>query len=157
MRHAVPALAAALLMATPAVAQENVEIGRLECTVEGGIGLIIGSSKDAVCEFYDADTAEPVDIYFGQVNKLGLDVGVTNQSVIQWLVLAPSRDAYEPDSLAGEYVGVSAEATVGVGLGANALVGGSSDNFMLQPVSVQGQTGLNVAMGVTGFTLRPAP
>ena len=148
------ALAATALFSTAAQAQENVEIGRLECTVEGGIGLILGSSKDAVCSFYDSESAEPIEVYYGTVNKVGLDVGFTEESVIQWLVLAPSTDAYATGSLAGQYVGVSAEASLGLGAGANALVGGSSDGFMLQPLSIQGQAGINVAVGITGFQLR---
>ena len=157
MKRALPLIAAALAFSTPVYAQEHVEIGRLECEVEGGIGLIIGSSKDAVCNYYDAEATEPTEVYYGQVNKFGLDVGFTEESVIQWLVFAPAKNAYDPGVLAGSYVGLGAEATAGVGVGANALVGGSSDSFTLQPVSVQGQTGLNVAMGVTGFTLRAAP
>ena len=148
------ALVATALFSTAAHAQENVEIGRLECTVEGGIGLILGSSKDAVCSYYDAEASEPIEVYYGTVNKVGLDIGFTEESVIQWLVLAPSTDAYATGSLAGQYVGVSAEASLGLGAGANALVGGSSDGFMLQPVSIQGQTGINVAVGITGFQLR---
>lgn len=151
---AATAFVAGTLFATGSLAQDNVEIGRLECTVEGGIGLIIGSSKDAVCSFYDAKASEPVEVYYGKVNKIGLDIGITDKSVIQWLVLAPTTDAYEPGALAGQYVGLSAEATLGVGAGANALIGGSNDSFMLQPVSIQGQTGLNVALGITGFQLR---
>ncbi|MGV8831966.1 MAG: DUF992 domain-containing protein [Devosia sp.] len=149
-------LVAAALFSMPAHAQDKIEIGRLECTVEGGIGLILGSSKDAVCSFYDSEAAEPTEVYYGKVNKVGLDIGFTEESVIQWLVLAPSTDAYAPGSLAGQYVGVSAEASLGLGAGANVLVGGSSDGFMLQPLSVQGQTGINVAIGITGFQLRSA-
>jgi len=150
------ALAATALFSTASYAQERIEIGRLECTVEGGIGLILGSSKDAICSFYDAEASEPTEVYYGKVNKVGLDIGFTEESVIQWLVLAPSADAYAPGSLTGEYVGVSAEASLGLGAGANALVGGSSEGFMLQPLSIQGQTGINVAVGITGFQLRTA-
>lgn len=153
---ALPLIISAALLPMSASAQENVEIGRLECNVEGGVGLIIGSSKDATCNFYDAEASEPTEIYYGQVNKFGLDVGVTDATTIQWIVLAPSTDAYETGILAGQYVGVSGEATVGVGAGANVLVGGSEDSFTLQPVSVQGQTGLNVALGITGFELHSA-
>ncbi|WP_193335173.1 DUF992 domain-containing protein [Devosia beringensis] len=150
------ALAATALFSTATYAQERIEIGRLECTVEGGIGLILGSSKDAICSFYDSEATEPTEVYYGKVNKVGLDIGFTEESVIQWLVLAPSSDAYAPGSLTGEYVGVSAEASLGLGAGANALVGGSSEGFMLQPLSIQGQTGINVAVGITGFQLRTA-
>ena len=149
-------LATTALLSTGAFAQDRAEIGRLECTVEGGVGLILGSSKEAVCSFFDTDSTEPMDIYYGTVNKVGLDIGFTEESVIQWLVLAPSTDAYAPGTLAGEYVGVSAEASLGLGAGANALVGGSADGFMLQPLSVQGQAGINVAVGITGFQLTAA-
>lgn len=148
------ALVATALFSTAANAQENVEIGRLECTVEGGVGLILGSSKDAVCSFYDSEADEPIDVYYGTINKVGIDVGFTEETVIQWLVLAASADAYSPGSLAGEYVGASAEVSLGLGGGANAMIGGSDDGFMLQPVSIQGQTGVNVALGITGFQLR---
>ena len=150
------ALAATALFSTATYAQERIEIGRLECTVEGGVGLILGSSKDAICSFYDAEATEPTEVYYGTVNKVGLDIGFTEESVIQWLVLAPSADAYANGSLSGEYVGVSAEASMGLGAGANALIGGSSDGFMLQPLSVQGQAGINIAVGITGFQLRSA-
>ena len=150
------ALATVVMASSAGVAQAEtrVQVGRLSCDVEGGIGLILGSSKDAVCSFYDSEAAEPIEVYYGKVNKVGLDIGFTEESVIQWLVLAPSTDAYATGSLAGQYVGVSAEASLGLGAGANALVGGSSDGFMLQPVSIQGQTGINVAVGITGFQLR---
>ena len=150
------ALVAAALLGTAAHAQENVEIGRLECTVEGGVGLIIASSKDAICSFYDAEASEPTEVYYGKVNNFGLDIGFTEQSVIQWLVLAPSTDAYATGALSGDYVGVGADASLGAGGGAKALIGGSEDGFMLQPVSIQGQTGINVAVGITGFQLRTA-
>ena len=104
------------------------------------------------CTFSPA--GRPPENYFGVVRKFGLDVGVTGASLIRWVVLAPTVDAYAPGALAGNYVGVSAEATAGVGLGANALVGGSGETFVLQPVSVQAQEGLNLAIGFSSFQLR---
>ena len=98
----------------------------------------------------------PAELYVGVVKKFGLDVGGTNKSVMQWLVFAPTAEAYDIGALAGNYSGVGAEATVVVGGGANLLVGGSKDTFTLQPLSVQAQTGLNVAAGVTSFQLRAA-
>ncbi|MEP4561331.1 MAG: DUF992 domain-containing protein, partial [Nitratireductor sp.] len=92
----------------------------------------------------------------GVIRKFGLAIGVTGQSVMQWVVLAPAADVYEPGALAGDYVGASAEASAGVGAGANVLVGGSGESFSLQPVSVQTQTGVNVAIGVSRFELRSA-
>jgi hypothetical protein len=72
---------------------------------------------------------------------------------MQWLVLAPTKSGYGPGALAGDYTGASAQATAVVGAGANVLVGGSDRTFTLQPISVQTQTGVNVAAGVTSFHL----
>ena len=76
--------------------------------------------------------------------------------MLRWRVLAPTGDVYAPGVLAGDYTGVGAEATVVVGGGANLLVGGSSKTITLQPLSLQAQTGLNFAAGVTSFQLRAA-
>lgn len=145
-------VAAAALAVLPisAPAQSGVNVGSLSCTVEGGIGLIIGSSKDMDCVFKDGQGRE--SHYTGNVSKLGIDIGVTNESYITWAVFAPG--SIEPGALEGSYGGASAEATVAVGLGANVLVGGSGKSIALQPVSVQGQTGLNVAVGISSMKLQ---
>ncbi len=126
-------------------AQSAANVGVLSCTVEGGIGLILGSSKDMMCKFDPANGGK-IQRYSGNVGKLGLDIGITNESYIAWQVIATGD--LKPGSLEGSYVGASAEATAGVGLGANVLVGGSDKQITLQPLSVQGQTGLNVALGI---------
>ena len=95
------------------------------------------------------------EIYTGTINKFGLDIGTTQQAQIAWAVLAPTSQL-PPRSLVGSYGGVSAEATVVVGVGANALVGGSDKSIVLQPVSVQAQQGLNIAAGVASLQLRAA-
>lgn len=156
MRMILASLAMGIMTAVPAAAETRVEIGLLDCAVEGGAGFIIGSTKDLTCRFDPAD-GRPAETYYGSVRKFGLDIGVTGQTIIKWGVLAPTIDSYAPGSLAGNYVGVSAEATVGVGLGANALVGGSGETFVLQPISVQAQQGLNLAIGFSSFELRSAP
>ncbi len=89
----------------------------------------------------------------GSIDKYGLDLGFTGSSYIVWTVLAPSLDI-PSGALAGNYGGVSAEATVGLGVGTNALLGGSENSIALQPVSVQAQQGLNVAVGVSALSLR---
>ena len=136
-----------------ALAQSGANVGVLSCTVEGGIGLILGSSKDMECTFDPADGSESHH-YIGSVGKLGLDIGVTNESYISWQVIASGK--LEPGSLEGNYVGASAQATAGVGLGANVLVGGSDKSITLQPLSVQGQTGLNIAAGIGTMKLNYA-
>lgn len=143
----VPAVA---MLPSTAVADPAVEVGVLNCSVSGGAGFVIGSSKRLECVFQSGGRREP---YYGRINKYGLDVGVTSTGVIAWAVLAPTRDALEPGALAGTYGGVSGEATVGVGLGANALLGGSRRSIALQPLSVGAQQGLNLAVGVAALTL----
>ncbi len=138
----------------PAVAAENVELGLLTCDIEGGVGLILGSRKDMTCVFQHANNNLPDDLYTGAVKKLGLDIGVTAQSVVKWVVLGANVDASTPGSLAGNYAGVSATASVGLGVGANALIGGSDDGIILQPFSVEGSEGLNLAVGFSKFELR---
>lgn len=146
-------LAAALalpLLAGAAEAKSGVNVGALSCTVEGGIGLILGSSKTVHCQFDRAGGGK--EYYHGSINKLGLDIGVTSKSYIRWVVFAPG--SVKKGALAGGYAGGSAEATVGVGLGANVLVGGFNKSITLQPVSVQGQEGLNVAAGIAQLSLK---
>ncbi|HWK64773.1 MAG TPA: DUF992 domain-containing protein [Rhizobiaceae bacterium] len=146
----------AALAATPALAQERTELGMLECTIEGGPGFIIGSQKELACLFKPSEQNRPAEAYVGTVTKFGLDVGVTGKTVMQWLVLAPTADPFPAGALAGSYVGASADASAVVGGGANVLVGGSDNTIALQPVSVQAQTGVNLAVGVSNFQLKMA-
>lgn len=156
MNKRVLAAAAALSLAVAgwnSTAQAgNVEVGTLNCKVEGGVGLIIGSSKGMACVFNPAGDG-PKQYYTGSIDKLGVDIGFTNKTRIIWTVLAAKADVPH-GALAGTYAGATAEATAGVGVGANALVGGLRKSFTLQPLSVQGQTGLNVAGGLARMTLR---
>lgn len=157
MKTLAPVAAAALFMsvapAFAAASDQAQEVGRLECIIHGGVGMIVGSSKKLNCTYTPSDPNIPKEDYVGRVTKFGLDVGVTGKSVMQWLVLAPTKSGYGPGALAGDYAGASAEASAIVGAGANVLVGGSDRTFTLQPISVQGQTGVNVAAGVTSFHL----
>jgi hypothetical protein len=132
---------------------EGVRIGVLTCEVAGGTGFIIGSSKDLRCRF-ESSTGR-AERYVGFIDKFGLDIGVTGPAVMSWAVLAPTSDVGR-GALAGNYVGASAEVSVGVGAGANLLIGGSDETISLQPLSVQGQTGVNAALAVAGLALRPA-
>ena len=142
--------AAAALVAVTAAAQ-RIQAGTLTCDISGGIGFIIGSQRTLNCSFAPA-VAGPVEFYIGTLTKLGVDIGATSGGVMVWVVYAPtSRPA---GALAGTYGGASAEATVGAGFGANVLVGGSNRTIQLHPLSVQGQTGLNIAAGVSGIELR---
>lgn len=141
-----------ITLANPASAQDRVKAGTLDCDVAGGIGLIIGSQKAAMCTYISNRGHR--EIYEGRVSKFGLDIGATDRARLIWAVFAPTH--YPPYGLTGNYVGATAEATVGAGVGANVLVGGSNDTISLQPLSVSAQTGLNIAAGVGGLELRPA-
>ena len=147
---------AAFIVPSAAAQKDNAVLGLLDCNVEGGMGLIIGSNKSLSCTFTSANKKIAPETYVGAIKKLGLDIGATGKQVLRWRVLAPTGNPYAPGVLAGNYTGVSAEAAVVVGGGANLLVGGSKKTITLQPLSVQAQTGLNVAAGVTRFQLRAA-
>jgi hypothetical protein len=148
----IAALTATVAAAQPAAAQSNVKIGALRCEVAAGLGLIIASSKEMECRFTsDHGFSEH---YWGSIRKFGLDIGQTNAGTLAWDVFAPTAGP-KRHALAGDYVGVGASATIGAGLGANALVGGFGRSFTLQPLSVQQQTGLDLAGGVSSMTLRP--
>ena len=147
------ALAIGGFVAQPAAAQDRTRVGTLNCDISGGLGLIIGSSKQVQCLFNPSGRG-PREAYVGTINKFGIDIGATAGGHMVWAVYAPSSRRY--GALAGNYGGASAEATVGLGAGANVLIGGSNRTITLQPLSVQGQTGLNVAAGVAGLELRPA-
>lgn len=151
---AVLAIAAAVVFPIPASAQANrTKVGTLSCDISGGIGLIITSKKDLTCMFTPSQPG-PREVYVGSITKFGLDLGATAGGEMVWAVYAPTTRKF--GALAGDYGGATAEATVGAGLGANVLVGGSDRTVALQPVSVQGQAGLNVAAGVAELRLRPA-
>jgi hypothetical protein len=149
------AFAAAVALPTSAIAQgpTHTKVGTLTCDISAGIGLIITSKKDVTCMFTPSRPG-PREVYVGSINKFGLDLGATAGGEMVWSVYAPTDRRF--GALAGNYSGASAEATVGAGLGANVLVGGSNRTIALQPLSVQGQAGLNVAAGVAELRLRPA-
>jgi hypothetical protein len=149
------ALAAAATIAAPSFTAQAAgpKVGTLDCDISGGIGMIVTSRKEVTCMF-SPSTRGPREAYIGSITKFGLDLGATTGGRMIWAVYAPTQ--YRHGALAGSYGGATAEATVGAGVGANVLVGGNNRTVTLQPVSVQGQTGLNVAAGVAGLELRPA-
>ena len=146
------AVAAAFIagpLTAQAVADSGVNVGSLNCKVSGGSGFIFGSTKTISCIFSRPDgTAER---YKGEINKYGVDLGFTEGAYMVWAVFAPGQ--VKKGALAGKYVGVSGQASVGLGLGANVLLGGSNDQVALQPASIEGVQGLNVAAGFGEVTL----
>ena len=148
---AIAALVTLGLAASPAFAkQSGVKIGVLNCNVSAGVGMIIASSRTISCKFDRAVGGH--EHYTGTIERVGLDVGFTGKGVMSWVVFAPGK--ISRGALAGTYAGASAEASVIVGLGANVLVGGGNKSIALQPLSVQAQTGLNLAAGVAALRLR---
>jgi hypothetical protein len=141
----------AAISATPLLAQSRVGVGTLQCDVSAGVGMIIGSTRQLDCVL--DPLRGPDQRYIGTVRHAGLDLGVTGGGVMVWSVLSSNAQPRFP--MTGRYVGAQASGSLGVGLGANALVGGNESSFALQPISVQAQTGVNIAVGVAELTLEP--
>ena len=145
--------AALTVTAASASAQGRVRTGVLDCRGAGTTSFIVGSSHQLLCIFHSDQGVQYR--YLGLLQRIGVDVGVTQSSALEWAVFAPTNQV-SPRDLAGNYAGVTAGAAFGIGANANALIGGSNNSFALQPVSLEGQTGVNVAVGVAGLELRPA-
>ncbi len=146
-------LCGAILSFSAAAAQAKalVKLGTLECTISGGAGLILFSSKRLDC-VYHGKSGKRVR-YEGRITRVGLDLGFTTGGRLGWVVFSTGKRGRR-DNLEGTYAGASAEATLGAGVGANALVGGFEKSIVLQPVSVQGQIGASLAAGIAGLTLK---
>lgn len=138
----------------PATEVKGQQIGTLDCEIEGGWGMFLGSSKGVTCQFKNRDGS--FEKYSGSMDKLGLDIGQTEKSYMTWLVFTTAANKPGEHALAGTYVGLSAGASLGIGLGANALIGGSGKQIGLQPVSVEGVKGVNLALGLASLTLAAA-
>ena len=145
-------LIAASAISTSVQAQSRVEVGVLDCRGSTS-SFVVGSVTQLNCMFNPGGGGRPAP-YIATLRRVGVDLGFNQQVAVAWAVLAPSRGLPHYD-LTGSYAGGAASATVGVGVGANALIGGTGNTFALQPVSLQGQTGLSVAAGVASLELRP--
>ena len=157
MKHAlcIVAMVASMTVASSAGADDGVKIGVLTCNVSSGWGFVVGSSKDVNCVFAPADKHEKRERYAGKISKFGADIGYSSAGVMVWAVFAPATET-KRGALAGQYAGATAGAAVGVGANAHALVGGLNKSITLQPLSIEGETGLNVAAGVESLTLKSA-
>jgi hypothetical protein len=148
-------VAATLLVASVAGAQQptqRVQVGVLECRGGASVGFIVGSVTNLGCVL--RAEGMPEDRYVATIRKVGLDLGITQESALAWGVFAPAV-RLGPGALSGNYAGAQGSAAVGVGVGGNVLVGGSDNSIALQPLSVQGQVGLSVAAGLESLELRP--
>jgi hypothetical protein len=147
------AVTAVLLPASAQTQPAWPQVGTLNCRLNPSIGFIIGGHQSMECRFTPTAPGAAHN-YDGAINTVGLDIGFTTGGVLAWTVFAPTVGA-PAGSLAGEYVGVSGDVGIGVGAGANVLVGGGR-SFALQPLSLEGSVGLDVALGVSALKLRPA-
>jgi len=149
---AVTVLVASLAGAQAQQPMNRVQVGVLECRGGASIGFIVGSVTNLGCVL--RINGLPEDRYIATIRKVGVDLGITQESALAWGVWAPVA-RLGPGDLTGNYAGAQGSASVGVGIGGNALVGGSANSIALQPLSVQGQVGLNVAAGLESLELRP--
>jgi Protein of unknown function (DUF992) len=130
----------------------RVQVGVLECRGGSSIGFVVGSVTYLGCVL--RIDGVPDDRYVATIRKVGVDLGITQETALAWGVYAPVA-RLGPGDLSGDYAGAQGSASVGVGLGGNVLIGGSDNSIALQPLSVQGQVGLNVAAGLESLELRP--
>jgi hypothetical protein len=146
------AIAALMTPLASADALPPARAGILQCQGGQNVGFVVGSVTSLECVFKsEGRRPEP---YIATVRRYGLDLGITAQTQLAWAVSAPNNRVDRGD-LAGQYGGVGANASVGIGGGGNFLVGGPANSYALQPLSVQGQTGLNVAAGIADLQLEP--
>jgi hypothetical protein len=129
-----------------------VQAGVLECRGGASIGFIVGSVTHLGCVL--RVEGRPEDRYVATIRKVGVDIGITQETALAWGVFAPVK-LLGPGDLTGNYAGAQGSAAVGVGAGGNVLVGGSNSSIALQPLSLQGQVGLSVAAGLESLELRP--
>ncbi|MDL2399327.1 DUF992 domain-containing protein [Rhizobium mayense] len=144
-----------VIWAAPASSADYATLGRLTCTSEGSTGMIVMSQKNLMCTF-EPSNGGPSARYAAAIQKYGIDLGVTGRSVMIWAVLAKTGTPWTDIALAGEYYGVGADASFAAGGGAKVITGGTNKAFMLQPLNVQAQEGVNIAVGVEKMTLAPA-
>jgi len=146
----VAAATLAIVAATPASAQgRGVQVGELDCSLSSSVGMVVTSQRNVSCFFHSGNA--PQAAYVGTLTRLGLDIGITSGGKMVWTVFV-NTDRYN-GTLAGSYVGATAEAALALGLGANVLIGGNNDSVVLQPLSVQSTTGFNIAAGVSQLNL----
>ncbi len=155
MKTALLSFVAAGMLAAPVVANAaQADVGKLDCDVSKGIGVIVGSNQDLDCTYAPSAAGDSSQHYVGTITDFGLDVGTVEKGRMIWLVFNATREPVA--GLQGNYAGLTADASVGIGGGANVLVGGTGKTISLQPVSLEGNIGVNLAVGVAALKLQPA-
>jgi hypothetical protein len=149
---ALATLATSIVGASAQQPIQRVQVGILECRGGASVGFVVGSVTNLGCVL--RAEGMPEDRYIATIRKVGLDLGITQESALAWGVYAPVA-RLGPGDLSGNYAGAQGSATLGVGVGGNVLVGGSANAIALQPLSVQGQVGISIAAGLESLELRP--
>lgn len=144
--------ASTVVTLSSAQAQQPVQLGVLNCRGGASVGFIVGSVTNLGCVLTGTGRADQP--YVATIRKVGLDIGITQETALAWAVFAPVNYSGQGD-ISGNYAGAQGSASFGVGLGANVLVGGSQNSVALQPLSLQGSTGINIAAGLESLELRP--
>lgn len=152
---ALPIMGLAFAAGAAAAGEPQIRAGLLECDVSAGVGLIFSEKQTMDCSFKPVGGG-PSDHYEGKIEETGIALGATAKGIMMWSVVSAAHGVPN-GALAGKYSGLSANASLGLGLGENVLAGGSNRTFMLQPTSYEGQVGLNIATGLTRVTLVWAP
>jgi hypothetical protein len=134
-----------------ATAREPFRVGTLTCDTSARVGLVLGSRQELRCVFLATNGRRY--IYRGFIRRLGLDIGITRGGTLLWRVFARNSGIGE-GTIRGSYVGASGNIALGLGLGAKLLIGGSRRSMILQPLSVEGLIGINLAAGVANLVLR---
>lgn len=154
-RYVLPAifiLTVLILGSAHTQAQTWAQAGMLRCRLNPSIGFVVFGHQSMECSFQPV--SGPIEAYEGAINTVGLDLGVSEGGRLAWAVFGPANGVLN-GALAGEYVGASGDVGIGVGAGANVLVGGSNRSIALQPVSLEGSVALNVVAGLSQLKLRP--
>jgi len=153
-KHWIASLVCSVFLMPIAASAAQLEVGKLDCDISAGVGMIIETKQDVSCTFTPSPSASgAVQSYKGSIDEFGLAIGDVKEGRMVWLV--SSIKGQPLDGLQGTYRGVEADASLGLGGGAKVLVGGSKDSVSLQPLSLEGEAGVNVAIGVASLKLRP--
>ena len=138
-------------------AEQALELGVLRCHAVPGTGynLITRSTADVECTLTGSGGFE--ESYRGETGiGLGIDLNLDREATIANTVLAAGDVDPGNYALAGKYAGAKASITVGVGVVAAVLVGGREKSFGLQPLALEGSTGLGLSGGIGYLYLEPA-
>ncbi|WP_291577201.1 DUF992 domain-containing protein [Bradyrhizobium sp.] len=150
------ATAAVLVLLPPAAgqtAQPGTQVGILNCQMAPRTGLTV-AVQSISCRF-TPDGGYPQQVYLGEINTVGPEVGITTGGVLVWDVFA-STSGPPAGGLAGAYLGANGGISVETEIGVNVLFGGSNRNLALRPVALEGEIEVALGLGISGLKLATA-